>query len=291
MRVRQFTGLALVVLLTACGNSATESTLESTAVETPSSASSIGKDASVTPSPSTPVASNPPENSPVTALDPATYCYTVENANLTGAVRLTVDSAAQVSGDSSVSIHNDEAGYYSSYAQKFSGNLTGNQANLAVITWIEYDRQSEETIWTITPETLTVQDDTFTAADCGAEAVVNPFAGPDGLGAVDLLGDLANQPGQRVQFASGTSGATLENALVRGERDLYALNAQGGQAMTLDISSLESNAVFDVISPSGYVLVREGINENILLPQTGDYRIIVGGTRGNATYRLDVAIE
>jgi hypothetical protein len=38
-------------------------------------------------------------------------------------------------------------------------------------------------------------------------------------------------------------------------------------------------------------LLTEGQNESVLLPETGDYQIIVGGTRGNATYTLDVAIE
>ena len=282
--------LVLSALLVACGEGPVESNAESTTPSSPTSTSSVTVNEAAPSSPAT--ASDAPSTVATSAtLTPATYCYTLDNATLTGAVRLTVDAAAQVTGDSRVSIHNEAAGYYSAYAQKFSGSLAGDQANLAVITWIEYDRQSEDTTWAVTPETLIVQDETFTAADCDAEAVVRSFAGAGGLDGAELLGDLANQPGERVQFAPGMSGTTLENAVVRGDRDLYTLSAQGGQAMTLTITSLEDNAVFDVISPSGYVLVRERTNENMLLPQTGDYQIIVGGTRGNATYKLDILIE
>lgn len=290
MEVRQLTGLVLLALLAACGNSTTQPT-QPTVEPPPAASSPTGAKLDTSSADAASNLSQPSEAVTVTALAPATYCYTINNANLTGAVRLTVDNATQISGDSSISIHNDAAGYYSAYAQKFSGTLSGEQATLAITTWIEYDRQREEAVWAVTPNTLTIDADTFTAVDCQVEAVTSRFKGPDGLEAADLLGELVNQPAQRVQFASGTNGMVLENSVVRGDRDLYALGARGGQAMTLDIVSLEANAVFDVISPSGYVLVRGGTNENILLPQTGDYQIIVGGTRGNATYTLNVAIE
>ena len=69
------------------------------------------------------------------------------------------------------------------------------------------------------------------------------------------------------------------------------LIARSGQTMALSISSLEDNAVFDLIDPSGTILGSELKNEKISLPSTGDYQIIVGGTRGNANYDLAIAID
>jgi len=101
---------------------------------------------------------------------------------------------------------------------------------------------------------------------------------------------------RRVKFKPGTSSATLENSVIRGERDVYLLGASKGQTMQLKISSLESNAVFDLASidpktKARRVLKQEAINWSGKLPQTGDYQVIVSGTRGNATYRLNVAIR
>jgi hypothetical protein len=62
------------------------------------------------------------------------------------------------------------------------------------------------------------------------------------------------------------------------------------------ISSLEDNAVFQIYVP-GHEQTLDGAGEGDdatewsgELPVSGDYRIVVGGTRGNASYRLEVTI-
>lgn len=278
--VKQLLGLSLMALLAACGGSdGPESTASEASTSTAAEAPAVSPEASESPAPG------------ATTLAPGTYCYTIDDANQTGAMRLTVDDTSQVLGDSSITIHNDEASYYSSYTQTFVGRLSGNSAAVDVTTWIEYDRQMGAETWTVTAAALTLPNEVLVAADCNDEAVVSRFEAYDDLDAAALLEDVADQPGQQVQFDPGTSGTTLENSVIRGERDLYILGAQGGQIMTLDLYALEDNAVFDVISPDGSLLVRESTYEEMTLPQTGDYQIIVGGTRGNATYSLDVAIE
>lgn len=96
---------------------------------------------------------------------------------------------------------------------------------------------------------------------------------------------------QSVQFEKGTFGATIVNAVVRGDRDVYVLRATAGQRMTLSIGSLEDNAVFDVLSPGKRWLVDEAKDAAFFLPDTGNYKVIVGGTRGNASYTLNVMIR
>ena len=96
---------------------------------------------------------------------------------------------------------------------------------------------------------------------------------------------------KQVEFGAGQSDTTVSGALIRGDRDIYQLNARSGQIMALSISSLEDNAVFDLIDPNGTLLGSELKNEKISLPSTGDYQIIIGGIRGNANYNLTIAID
>lgn len=101
---------------------------------------------------------------------------------------------------------------------------------------------------------------------------------------------------ERVKFKPGTSGATVKGAVIRGERDVYLLGAGAGQTMKVKIYSLEDNAVFQVQNPDGTFASGAGEGEDAKLwlgrlPSNGDYQIIVGGTRGNATYTLIVEIR
>jgi hypothetical protein len=58
------------------------------------------------------------------------------------------------------------------------------------------------------------------------------------------------------------------------------------------ITSLEDNAVFDLYAPGGRrSLAEETTDWTGELPRSGDYVISVGGTRGNATYTLEVTIR
>lgn len=101
---------------------------------------------------------------------------------------------------------------------------------------------------------------------------------------------------KRVRFAKGKSSATLSGAVVRGDRDTYILGAKAGQMMTVKITSTERNAVFQIADPNGEFLQDAGDGDDAMnwtgsLPESGNYRIIVGGTRGNATYKLTVSIK
>lgn len=101
---------------------------------------------------------------------------------------------------------------------------------------------------------------------------------------------------KRVRFAKGQHSATVSNSVVRGDRDTYILGAGEGQTMTVKITSVEDNAVFQIENPDGEYLEGAGDGDDAMsfsgeLPQKGDYKIIVGGTRGNASYKLTVSIR
>ncbi|HEX8746814.1 MAG TPA: hypothetical protein VF717_06405 [Pyrinomonadaceae bacterium] len=97
---------------------------------------------------------------------------------------------------------------------------------------------------------------------------------------------------RRVRLPRGRNSVVLKGAAVRGTQDRYILRAGRGQTMSLRITSTEDNAVFDLIPPGGgQPLASEQTDWTGQLPGAGDYTIVVGGTRGNATYSLRVTIR
>jgi hypothetical protein len=102
---------------------------------------------------------------------------------------------------------------------------------------------------------------------------------------------------KRVRFPRGSHSTTVGGAVIRGEQDRYILGAKEGQTMTVRIRSVEDNAVFQIYF-AGEQESLEGAGEGDdatswsgKLPSTNDYVIVVGGTRGNASYKLEIGIE
>jgi hypothetical protein len=102
---------------------------------------------------------------------------------------------------------------------------------------------------------------------------------------------------QKIRFARGSSSATVHGAVVRGDRDRYYLAANKGQTMSVKITSEEDNAVFQVYLPGeeealpGAADGDDAKDWSGELPKDAEYVIVVGGTRGNASYTLKVSIE
>ncbi len=119
-----------------------------------------------------------------------------------------------------------------------------------------------------------------------------PCARADGIGV------------EPIRFARGASEAVVTGAVIRGERLLYSIDLRAGQRLTLGITAAESNAVFQLYAPGarperrdyGVEVVgkalpgaAEGDDATLwtgILPRTGSYLVVVGPTRGNATFSL-----
>jgi hypothetical protein len=95
---------------------------------------------------------------------------------------------------------------------------------------------------------------------------------------------------ERIEFAAGTDSASVDGAVVIGTTNRYVLAAAAGQSMSVEVSSVEGNAVVDVLAPDGSVLADEQTSAAVQLPVDGDYVVEVGSTRGNATYTLGITI-
>ena len=102
---------------------------------------------------------------------------------------------------------------------------------------------------------------------------------------------------QKIHFARGSSSATMRGTVVRGDSDRYYLSAKKGQTMSVKITSEEDNAVFQIYLPGeeealpGAADGDDAKNWSGELPSDAEYVIVVGGTRGNASYTLKVSIE
>lgn len=102
---------------------------------------------------------------------------------------------------------------------------------------------------------------------------------------------------KKVRFAKGTSSITIREAVIRGDQDRYYIGAKAGQTMTVKITSLEKNAVFQIYfhgeqeSLPGAGEEDDAMNWSGKLPIDNEYVIVVGGTRGNATYALTISIK
>jgi len=107
----------------------------------------------------------------------------------------------------------------------------------------------------------------------------------------------ANGVKKKVRFAPSTSSTTIRGAVVRGDRDRYYIGAKAGQTMSVKITSTEKNAVFQIYfhgeeeSLPGAGDGDDATTWSGKLPIDNEYVLVVGGTRGNATYALTISIK
>jgi hypothetical protein len=101
---------------------------------------------------------------------------------------------------------------------------------------------------------------------------------------------------QPIRFAMGPLDVALNGTVISGERDRYTLSMRAGEILDVLITSLEGNAVFTILGPDHVALpgTEEGkdtIQWAVPIPADGSYAILVGPTRGNATYTLKVNVS
>jgi hypothetical protein len=90
---------------------------------------------------------------------------------------------------------------------------------------------------------------------------------------------------------------TISGSVIRGERARHVVSAKAGQTLDVSITSDENNAVFQIYSPGEKnTLAGAGETDDAMkwsgkVPADGDYIIVVGPTRGNATYKLSYSVK
>lgn len=102
---------------------------------------------------------------------------------------------------------------------------------------------------------------------------------------------------KNIAFPHGQYSTIIKGNVVRGDRDVYFIKVRSGQVMFISISALEKNAVFSVYEPEAKRAIpgteeeKDSTQWSSPLSKTGKYRIVVGGTRGNASYKLRVTVK
>lgn len=193
---------------------------------------------------------------------------------------LIVDTSNSVTGQfKSSSYNSNESQFYST-----NGKIYGDTIKIDDGQNDEQNDLYKPEEWKVSPEEVYINDElTLHRAECAEVSRVIESQAPTPTATYIRT--------ERVRFDAGRTGTMVNGAVAKGERTIYILNARDGQRMNLSITSPESNAVFDLIAPNDTILGTELRQKSLILPQTGDYEIIVGGTRGNASYDLAIAIE
>ena len=111
-------------------------------------------------------------------------------------------------------------------------------------------------------------------------------------------------------FPRGSTSGTAGGHVQRGDKMLYSLKATAGHTLTVNLTAPDDNVVFQVYAPDtaigrdpdgvlqlkGKPLPGTDDHQDATrwqgpIPRTGTYLIVVGSTRGNARYSMDVKIE
>jgi len=103
---------------------------------------------------------------------------------------------------------------------------------------------------------------------------------------------------RKIRFKPGNKATLIKGATARGELVVYSLSAWADQKMFVKITSSDDNAVFQIYPGSEGKEALPGAEEGAdarqwsgSLPVTGDYKIVVGSTRGGTSYQLYVTVR
>jgi hypothetical protein len=99
-----------------------------------------------------------------------------------------------------------------------------------------------------------------------------------------------------LRFDVGPMVVEVSGAVVSGQRDRYTVSLITGELLQVELTALESNGAFSIMMPDGTALpgTEEGVDIASgfwIVPADGVYAIIVGPTRGNASYTLYVQTQ
>ena len=97
--------------------------------------------------------------------------------------------------------------------------------------------------------------------------------------------------------ACSKESKTVSGSVIRGERARHTVNAKAGQTLEVNVTSEEDNAVFQIYLPAEKATLpgAGGMDDakkfSGKVPTDGEYVIVVGPTRGNATYKLSYSVK
>lgn len=102
---------------------------------------------------------------------------------------------------------------------------------------------------------------------------------------------------KRIKFEKGKSSFIFNGAVVGGDTDTYIFRAKKNQDLKVSISSVKDNAVISVVKDKTEKSLENMADSNKTkeftggITESGDYKILVTPSEGNASYKLYVELE
>ena len=96
---------------------------------------------------------------------------------------------------------------------------------------------------------------------------------------------------------SKTVSGYHSGSVIRGEQARHKVAAKAGKTLEVNVTSEEDNAVFQIYLPGekgtlpGAGEMDDAKKFSGKVPTDGEYVIVVGPTRGNATYKLSYSVK
>jgi len=230
--------------------------------------------------PSTPTDSSTSTSVAAASLAPGTYCFQAKTETLVANLRLVLAADDAVTGHGSGIIQHEQGDFYTVYDKTLSGRLDQSQLLLTVTTTIESDIQQVRDVWEMTPTALISPRQHYQRIPCAEQTA---------LEGVIPRASISEAMATAITFAPGVSVTTVEDQVAMVGQDIYRLDGNAGQRMVLDLTSLNNNAVFDVLSPEGNLLTHGAVVADLPLAANGPYYVIVSSEHGESNYRLTVS--
>jgi ABC-type enterochelin transport system substrate-binding protein len=97
--------------------------------------------------------------------------------------------------------------------------------------------------------------------------------------------------------ACSKQSKTISGSVIRGESARHKVTAKAGQTLDVKVTSDENNAVFQIYLPAekstlpGAGETDDATSWSGKVPADGEYVIVIGPTRGNASYKLTYSVK
>lgn len=119
----------------------------------------------------------------------------------------------------------------------------------------------------------------------------SPVPGDDDDGDDGDSGESGDTGSSRISFPPGGNTATIEASLPAESWHTYTLAASADQELYAYVESVDGGSVgMELYAPDGTELFESGDEGSAVLPEDGDYRLVVGTAGAEAAFVLDVAI-
>lgn len=100
-----------------------------------------------------------------------------------------------------------------------------------------------------------------------------------------------------ISFPSGTNSVEMDVTVMKGDRDVYLVNVRSGQSISVWTLAPEDSATFSVYEPKaenpvpGTEKGNDATGWTGTATKSGEYKIVVEGTKDSVSYKFHVSLK